>query len=95
MRSNFNEFAREKGIPACMTGIGSMWEVHMNESFVTPRDRIKDNQEAVEEFNLRVRLEGIFVPEHSHIAFISTAHSEQDIDVLIQVLKTSLTECFT
>jgi len=95
LRDSFNDFAREKGIPACMTGIGSMWEVHMSESFVVPRDRVKDNQEAVEEFNLRVRLEGIFVPEHSHIAFISTAHSEQDIDILIQVLKTNLLRCFT
>jgi len=95
LRSSFNEFAREQGIAACMTGIGSMWEVHMSESFVTPRDRVKDDKEAVEEFNLRLRLEGIFVPEHSHIAFLSTAHSEQDIEVLIQALKTSLEGCFS
>jgi len=95
LRSSFNEFAIKKGIPACMTGIGSMWEVHMSESFVKPRDRVKDNKEAVEEFNLRLRLEGIFVPEHSHIAFISTAHSEQDMDVLMKALKTSLEGCFS
>jgi glutamate-1-semialdehyde aminotransferase len=60
-----------------------------------PRDRVKENMEAVEEFNLRVRLEGIFVPEHSHIAFISPAHTEADMEKLIRVFKTSLEECFS
>jgi glutamate-1-semialdehyde aminotransferase len=50
--------------------------------------------EAVEEFNLRVRLDGIFVPEHSHIAFISPAHTEADMEKLIRVLKNSLEACF-
>ncbi len=95
LRNSYNEFARSKGIASCMTGIGSMWQVHMIEPPVTkPRDRVKQNHEAEEEFNLRVRLEGIFVPEHSHIAFLSTAHSEQDMEVLLQVLKTSLVKCF-
>ncbi len=95
LRDSFNEFARDKGIPACMTGIGSMWQVHMSESFVIPRDRVKENEEAVEEFNLRLRLEGIFVPEHSHIAFFSTAHSEADVEELIRAVKASLEGCFS
>ena len=94
LRGSFNEFAKQKGIPACMTGIGSMWEVHMSESFVTPRDRVKNNKEAVEEFNIRLRLEGIFVPENSHIAYLSTAHSETDVEELIRATKVSLEGCF-
>ncbi len=59
-----------------------------------PRHRAKEDMEVVEEFNLRLRLEGIFVPEHSHIAFISPAHTEADMEELIRVLKTSLEDCF-
>jgi glutamate-1-semialdehyde 2,1-aminomutase len=96
LRNGFNEFAKQKGIPATMTGTGSMWQVHMIEPPVTiPRDRIKENHEAVEEFNLRLRLKGIFVPEHSHIAFLSTAHSEANMETLIFALKKSLEECFS
>jgi glutamate-1-semialdehyde 2,1-aminomutase len=95
LRSSYNDFAKAKGIPSTMTGVGSMWQVHMIEPPVTkPRDRVKENMEAVEEFNLRVRLDGIFVPEHSHIAFISPAHTEADMEKLIRVLKNSLEACF-
>lgn len=93
--SSYNDFAKAKGIPSTMTGVGSMWQVHMVEPPVTkPRDRIKEDMEAVEEFNLRLRLNGIFVPEHSHIAFISTAHSDADMEELIRALETCLEDCF-
>jgi len=96
LRSSYNEFAKAKGIASTMTGVGSMWQVHMIEPPVTkPRDRIKEDMETVEEFNLRLRLDGIFVPEHSHIAFISPAHTDADMEELIRVLKTSLEGCFT
>ncbi len=95
LRCSFNDFAKQKGFASCMTGIGSMWQVHMIEPPVTlPRDRIKQNHQAEEEFNLRLRLEGIFVPEHSHIAFLSTAHTEEDLENLIKALKISLEGCF-
>ncbi|MBW2368014.1 MAG: aminotransferase class III-fold pyridoxal phosphate-dependent enzyme [Deltaproteobacteria bacterium] len=95
LRTRFNDFAREKGIPANMSGVGSMWQVHMTEKPVKkPRDRVNIDKMAEEEFNLRIRLEGIFVPEHSHIAFISTAHTDADIDELLRVLKVSLEGCF-
>ena len=95
LRSEFNKFAKARGLPANMTGLGSMWQVHMTDKPVkVPRDRVDIDHEAEEEFNLRIRLEGIFVPEHSHIAFISTAHTDEDINELIRVLKLSLEQCF-
>ena len=67
----------------------------MHLSLSRPRDRVRENMQTVEEFNLRLRLEGIFIPEHSHIAFISTAHSEADVEELLGSLKSSLESCFT
>jgi glutamate-1-semialdehyde 2,1-aminomutase len=95
LRDSYNDFAKAKGIPSTMTGIGSMWQVHMiDPPVIEPRDRVKEDMEVVEEFNLRIRLKGIFVPEHSHIAFISPAHTDANIEELIHALKTSLEECF-
>ena len=95
LRTEFNDFARAKGLPANMTGLGSMWQVHMTDKPVKkPRDRVGIDKDAEEEFNLRIRLQGIFVPEHSHIAFISTAHTDEDIDELVRVLQLSLEQCF-
>jgi len=95
LRNSYNEFAKEKGVPSTMTGVGSMWQVHMIEPSVTkPRDRVKEDMDVVEEFNLRLRLKGIFVPEHSHIAFISAAHTDADVEELLGALKDSLVECF-
>jgi glutamate-1-semialdehyde 2,1-aminomutase len=95
LRKSYNDFARSKGIPSVMTGVGSMWQVHMIEPPVTkPRDRVREDMETVEEFNLRLRLSGIFVPEHSHIAFLSTAHTKEDVETLLEALKNSLEACF-
>lgn len=95
LRESYNDFARSKGIPSVMTGVGSMWQVHMIEPPVTkPRDRVREDMERVEEFNLRLRLSGIFVPEHSHIAFLSTAHSKEDVQTLLESLQSCLESCF-
>ena len=95
LRNSFNEYARTKGYPATMTGVGSMWQVHMAPPpIVNPRDRIKEDAQALMEYALRLRLEGVFIPAPLHLAFISPAHSSEDVDELIRALKASLDATF-
>ena len=96
MRSGFNDFANAKGYPASISGIGSMFQIHMmTPPPEKPRDRLRETKESLEEFALRLRLEGVFVPIPLHLAFISPSHSEKDIEDLLKALKRTLEACFS
>ena len=96
LRQGFNDHARAKGYPATMTGVGSMWQVHIAPPpMEKPRDQFKTDQEALIEFTLRLRLENVFVPDMMHLVFTSSAHSDEDIKGILRVLKTSLDATFS
>jgi glutamate-1-semialdehyde aminotransferase len=60
-----------------------------------PRDRLKTDEDALTEFTLRLRLEGVFVPDMMHLVFISPAHSDEDIEEILLALKVSLDGTFS
>jgi len=96
LRTEFNAFAKAKGLPGTMTGIGSMWQVYLTPNPVTkPRDRMTENLDALRNFELMLRLEGVFIPSPLHLAFISPAHSADDIETILAALKRSLQACFS
>jgi glutamate-1-semialdehyde 2,1-aminomutase len=87
LRKSFNDFAQSKNYPATMTGVGCMWEVNLAPPPVLkPRDRLKEDQEALTEFALRLRLEGVFLPAPLHLAFVSPAHSDDDVEEILRAL---------
>ena len=95
LRNSFNEFAEAEGYPARATGLGSMFQVHMMAPApVKPRDRIKEDVQKLDEFALRLRLAGVFLPYPLHIGFISTAHTDKDIEQLLSTLKNTLKATF-
>jgi glutamate-1-semialdehyde 2,1-aminomutase len=95
LRGRFNAYARQKGYPATMIGMGSMWQIVVAQPPIAkPRDLIKEDADALKEFALRLRLEGIFIPAPLHLAFISPAHSEQDIEEILQAVEVCLDATF-
>lgn len=95
LRNSFNEYAEKKGYPATMTGVGSMWQIHMSPPpVVKPRDKVNEDQEALVEYALRLRLEGVFIPAPLHLAFISTAHTDEDVEEILRALKAPLDATF-
>lgn len=87
LRKRFNEYTESKNYPATMTGVGCMWQVHMAPPpILKPRDRLKEDEEALTEFALRLRLEGVFIPAPLHLAFVSPAHSDADINEVVRAL---------
>lgn len=95
LRNGFNDFARKKGYPASVTGVSSMFHLHMMAPPpVTPRDLIREDKEVMDEFALRLRLAGIFLPYPLHGGFVSPAHSDQDIEKILEALKTTSEKVF-
>jgi glutamate-1-semialdehyde 2,1-aminomutase len=95
LRDGFNEFAQAKGLPATMTGVGSMFQTVLAEPPVTkPRDLIREDAAAVEEFALRLRLKGVFIPAPLHLALLSPAHSVGDVEEILRAHQEALIACF-
>ena len=95
LRNGFNEYAQSKGLPAFMTGVGSMFQIHLKDSPITrPRDLIGQLSEPLSDLQLYLRLNGVFIP-WLHLAFISDAHSDEDIEEVLRVHQISVEACLS
>jgi len=87
LRGGFNEWAQENNYPAAMTGTGSMFQTHMQSlPLDTPRDLKGQHVAAHYDMQLYLRMNGVFLP-WLHLAFISAAHSESDVEEVLRVHK--------
>ena len=93
LRDGFNEWAQSKGYPAFMTGVTSMFQIHLKDTPIhQPRDLIGQLGDPLSDLQLYLRLNGVFIP-WLHLAFISDAHSDEDIEEIIRVHKISVEAC--
>jgi glutamate-1-semialdehyde 2,1-aminomutase len=91
LRGSFNDWARSKGYPFCITGIGSMFQIHQKEGPIfKPRDALNQDAGMMSDLQLHLRLRKIYIPWF-HLAFISAAHTDANIDELLEVLQDSVT----
>jgi glutamate-1-semialdehyde 2,1-aminomutase len=83
LRDGVNQYCEREGLPVQMTGVASMFCTHFTDKEIrSARDLIHENMEAAKAFYPYLLLEGVFVP-NVHMGFISTAHTEEDIDRII------------
>jgi len=92
LRGDFNEWARSKGYPFCMSGIGSMFQIHQKAGpILKPRDALGQDPEIMSDLQLHLRLRNIYIPWF-HLAFISAAHTDANIEEILRALKDSVSE---
>jgi glutamate-1-semialdehyde 2,1-aminomutase len=90
LRNGFNEWTASKGYPFCMTGIGSMFQIHAKAELPhLPRDLPGQDQETLSELQLHFRLYNLLLP-WMHLAFFSAAHSQQDIEEMLRAFKAAV-----
>jgi glutamate-1-semialdehyde aminotransferase len=90
LRNGFNDWCASKGYSFCMTGIGSMFQIHAKAELpVFPRDLLGQDQDALAELQLHFRLNNVILP-WMHLAFFSAAHTQEDIDAMLQAFKASV-----
>jgi glutamate-1-semialdehyde aminotransferase len=83
LRNGFNEFAQAKGLPATMTGCASIFYTHLKEPpILKPRDMLGQHQNALEDLQLYLRFNGVFIP-WVHIGFVSAVHTDEDIEMVL------------
>jgi glutamate-1-semialdehyde aminotransferase len=90
LRSGFNEWCASKGYPFCMTGIGSMFQIHAKADLpLVPRDLLGQDEDALGELQLYFRMNNILLP-WMHLAFFSAAHTQEDIEEMLRAFKASV-----
>ncbi len=90
LRNGFNEWTASQGYPFCMTGIGSMFQIHAKADLpIIPRDLLGQDEQALAELQLHFRLNNVLLP-WMHLAFFSAAHSQADIEEILRAFKTSV-----
>ena len=90
LRNDFNEWCASKGYPFCMTGIGSMFQIHAKAELpVLPRDLAGQDQEALAKLQLHFRLNNLLLP-WMHLAFFSAAHTQADLEEMLRAFKASV-----
>jgi len=90
LRNGFNEWCASQGYPFCMTGIGSMFQIHAKADLPRlPRDLIGQDEDALAEMQLHFRLNKVLIP-WMHLAFFSAAHTRENLEEMLQAFKTSV-----
>lgn len=92
MRSGLREIAADMEIPMQVTGVGSMFCVHFSEHPVkNVRDVMRSDRETGAAFYMGLVANGVYIKTH-HVAFTSGAHTDADIDKILEVVEEVLRE---
>ena len=92
MRSGLREMAADVGVAMQVTGVGSMFCMHFSEHPVRNiRDVNGSDRETGAAFYMGWEANGVHCPPH-HLAFTSGAHTDSDIDRILEVSEMVLRE---
>ena len=92
MADGINRFCEEEGIPARMMRAHSMFYLNFGKSPIEgARDIDPSYAKAQREFYLHLLHHGVIVPG-IHLAFISTAHSPEDVDRVVDAFRNSFVQ---
>jgi glutamate-1-semialdehyde 2,1-aminomutase len=84
LRSGLTAVLAESHVTGWVTGLGSLWGLHFTERPPSNiRDQAQANVAASRALAAYLLLEGILVSAPMHLAFLSTAHTDADVDAVI------------
>ncbi len=87
-----NHFCKEQKIPAQILNAGSIFRLYFQANTIhSSRDIDKQYSTAEREFDLHLMNYGVLIPG-IHLAFLSTAHSPGDVEMIIEAFKQAFFE---
>jgi glutamate-1-semialdehyde 2,1-aminomutase len=96
LRNGLRALLDEVGLVGQITGTGSLWGLHfLDEAPNNMRDQAGANTTAARLLSTYLMLEGVLVSAPMHLAFLSTAHTEADADLIVDAHRRSLTRLKT
>ena len=83
LRNGFNSHCRNKGYPFCMSGFGSLFQIHAKPELPkVPQDLIGQDEDALAEFQLHFRMNKILAP-WIHLSFFGAVHSMENMEEML------------
>jgi glutamate-1-semialdehyde 2,1-aminomutase len=91
LRDELADVFDELDVVCQVTGAGSLWGIHFSDSAPTSiRDLSEANRWAARVFPAYLLFEGVMVAAPYHLGFLSTEHSDEDIDAVIDAHRRAL-----
>ncbi len=91
MRAGLVDVLTDLGVEGYVTGVGSMWGLHFSKRHpLSVRDKLHDNHIAGRLLAAYLLLEGVLMSSPVHLAFLSTAHTDDDVDTVIAAHRVAL-----
>jgi len=92
IRNGLGKIAKDIGLDIQVVGLGSLYSVHFSDRPVRNiRDILNSDRVSSGAFYMGLVANGIYVPEH-HVAFTTGAHTDADVDKILEVSKMVFTE---
>ena len=92
LRNEVNQFCQQDRMDVQVIGIGSGFFTHFTKNEIhSTRDLAGQNLEARGAFYPHLLKNGVFIPD-AHLGFLSAAHTDEDVDAVIQAHKKALME---
>jgi glutamate-1-semialdehyde 2,1-aminomutase len=92
MRGGLGEILDQVGVAGHVTGAGSIWGLHfMSGEPRNIRDQAQANAAASRLLAVYLLLEGVLVSAPMHLAFLSTAHTDEDVEMVLEAHRRALT----
>ena len=83
LRTRLNLVAEKRGIPAHLTGLGSIMNVHFQRGRIRRREDLSANRLPTDLFHLEMLLSSFYVARRGFMS-LSLAHTEEDCDRLVE-----------
>lgn len=91
MRQGLAKVAEELNVAAQVTGVGSMWGLHFTGDVPTNvRDLQSANVQAGRLLAMQLLLEGVLMSSPVHLGFLSTVHTDDDVDRVVEAHRRAL-----
>ncbi len=91
LAAEVNAFAREEGYPAQLMNAGSMFHMYFQTDVIESSRDVQHKAALENEFYLHLLNHGVIVPG-IHLAFISAAHTVDDVSEVIAAFKAAFTD---
>lgn len=83
LKSGIVEMGEEFGFDLLVTGLSSFFQIHFGiDELRNKRDALREDKTISEMFHLGLRANGIIA--NAHPLFLSTAHSEEDVQAILE-----------
>lgn len=92
VRDGLSALLAELGVTGQVTGTGSIWGLHFLDAMPSSmREQSGANATACLLLATYLLLEGVLLSAPMHLAFLSTAHTDQDVEAILQAHRRALT----